>query len=714
MKKVIAWLLVIALTAAVSIGVTLAYLTDTDEDVNVMTIGKVKIDQLEYERIDDETKDDDAEVQEFHDNKPLYPAITEDGFDYTPGDTYVDWEQIGKDGYTSDIWNPDKINNEIDKMVFVKNKGDYDAYVRSVIAFEANGYTLEQFKELFHLNINETDWTWEWVQTPVAIPNADGTTTNYIVATATYNEILKPGAITEISLSQIALDSSATNEDIAGFGDTYQVLVKSQAIQADGFTDAKTALNEGFGEVTAEDVPWETDSAIRGIDLRTALHYYEGDKTNKITAKVANVYFDLNSTYPDIAAGEGTLVDVEQDVDVYAYYVPNGSNYDVYFLADDTIYTPKDSTELFRDMTALQKVDTVNLDVSRTEIMFRMFQSCSKLTEIDVSQWDTSSSTTMSRMFQACTILPYLDVSDWDTGNVTDMYCLFGGSEKLNNLDVSKWDVSQVTNMAFTFWHCYALENLDVANWDVGNVTTFEDMFAGRQNLGNMKVVPAVENWDMSSATSIRDMFYGCAQIETLDLSKWDVSNVKDMHHTFCDCFGLKSINFSGWNTANLENMDGTFNDCYSLETLDMSMFNTSKVGTMSQLFEGCAKLKSIQGMENWDTSSLWEVDEMFYTNGRGSSIEVVDLSSFNTSKLVKTYRMFGGCSELKTVYVGDGWDLSNSTQHWDMFAGCSSLVGANGSTVADLGSVDKTYACVDTPETPGYLTYKAPANTNP
>ena len=76
MKKIIAWLLVVALTAAISVGATLAYLTDTDEDVNVMTLGKVKIDQLEYERVDVESKDDNATVQEFHDNKPLLPAVT--------------------------------------------------------------------------------------------------------------------------------------------------------------------------------------------------------------------------------------------------------------------------------------------------------------------------------------------------------------------------------------------------------------------------------------------------------------------------------------------------------------------------------------------------------------------------------------------------------------------------------------------------------------
>ena len=110
MMRIIAWLLVLAMTAAISIGATLAYLTDTDEDVNVMTIGNVKIDQLEYERIDDETVDKDAAVQEFYDNNPLYPAVTEEGFDCEPGDSYVDWEQIGKGDYTSTIWNPDQIN----------------------------------------------------------------------------------------------------------------------------------------------------------------------------------------------------------------------------------------------------------------------------------------------------------------------------------------------------------------------------------------------------------------------------------------------------------------------------------------------------------------------------------------------------------------------------------------------------------------------------
>ena len=44
MKKIIAIILVVALTAAISVGITLAYLTDREEAVNVFTMGNVEID----------------------------------------------------------------------------------------------------------------------------------------------------------------------------------------------------------------------------------------------------------------------------------------------------------------------------------------------------------------------------------------------------------------------------------------------------------------------------------------------------------------------------------------------------------------------------------------------------------------------------------------------------------------------------------------------
>ena len=44
-------ILAVVMSIALAAGSTMAYLQDTDEDVNVMTLGTVYINQLEYERV---------------------------------------------------------------------------------------------------------------------------------------------------------------------------------------------------------------------------------------------------------------------------------------------------------------------------------------------------------------------------------------------------------------------------------------------------------------------------------------------------------------------------------------------------------------------------------------------------------------------------------------------------------------------------------------
>ena len=251
LSKVLQVIAAVMLIATISVGTSLAYLSDADAESNVATVGNLKIELLEYERVDTETKDTEAIVQEFQNGKLLLPAVLNQGFDYNPGNATVDWTQIKKDGYTSPIWDPAKINNELDKMVFVKNSGNIGAYVRNYFAFEAGSYTtFDEFKSKVHLNLNETDWKWEWNPD---IADIDGT--KYFIASATYNKVLEAGKITEISLSQIALDSSATGEDAAAFGEEYTILVYTQGVQATGFENSADALQAAFGS----DIPFEVN-----------------------------------------------------------------------------------------------------------------------------------------------------------------------------------------------------------------------------------------------------------------------------------------------------------------------------------------------------------------------------------------------------------------------------------------------------------------------
>ncbi len=242
LKKVILGATAVALTAAVSIGATLAYLTDTDEDVNVMTLGNVYIDQIEQEREDPMTENDT--LVDFEQNKPLLPAVY-------PGDS-IPWADPSEWVVPNEeAWRVVEDNtNVIDKFVTVKNTGKSDAYVRTIFAFEED-------TSLMHAIINSdniTDgatWNWEFLDGTVEI---GGTT--YSLAVATYTGVLKPGETTIPSLKQVYMNKAATNEYCAQFGETYDILVFSQAIQTNGFETPDEALNEGFGEISNTQNPW--------------------------------------------------------------------------------------------------------------------------------------------------------------------------------------------------------------------------------------------------------------------------------------------------------------------------------------------------------------------------------------------------------------------------------------------------------------------------
>ena len=737
MKKFLAWLLVLSLTATVSIGATLAYLTDTDEDVNVMTVGKVKIEQLEYERTNVEDKNADAKLQEFHDNKPLYPAITNG--DWNTDDAWVDFNQIGKNDQGG-IWDPDTINNEQDKMVFVKNKGNYDAYVRSVFAFEAGNYaTLDEYLAAMHLNLNATDWTWEWSETAEEIGGA-----KYFIATATYNKVLKPGELTEVSLLQVALDPTATNEDVKGFGETYQILVKSQAVQADGFDSAEQALNEAFGEIPP--APFEDDSPTIGTDLKTALHYLNGDINGTVlTDTVTNVVFGKTADYPAIvSANKGTLVDVEQDIDVNAYYVDDGSNYTVYFLSNDEIYMPKDSTQLFYSMDALKTVDATNLNTSRTVIMDSLFHDCKQLTAVTgTGSWNTSNVKSMVDSFRNCNALPKLDVSGWDVSNVESMlrtfhscwaiteftgienwrmtsnkdaWSMFESCKALETLNATGWDMGQVETMRGMFYNCQKLKAVEgIGTWDTHSLQSTWDMFAycyaletleglENWNLSSMKNlcgmfqrctsltdedIVHIENWDTSTVEDMSWFFKGAKNLVNIDLSNWDTGNVKNFNSMFSSSgsntgdMKLVSAGFENWDTSSATSMGWLFYGCGDLVNADLSHWDVTNVTTFTHMFADCYDLETVN-FTGWNTLNVNNLDGMFNDCHK---MKTVDMSMFKTSKVVEFSQLFEACWALERVIGMEKWDTTSAQDFGEMFNGCGSL------KEVDLSSINSTNA---------------------
>ena len=91
---------------------------------------------------------------------------------------------------------------------------------------------------------------------------------------------------------------------------------------------------------------------------------------------------------------------------------------------------------------------------------------------------------------------------------------------------------------------------------------------------------------------------------------------------------------------------------------------------------------------------------------GSCQALESLNLSSFNTSQVTNMEYMFSNCTNLRTVYVGNGWSTAAVTYSSNMFEGCTSLVGGQGTTWSSSNPKGKTYAHIDGgPSNPGYFT---------
>ncbi len=279
-KNIILTGLSFVLVTAIAIGGTVAYLTSTDDDVNVMTLGNVSIAQHEYERgqnadgtyitktIDNVTS---YVLKDFTQAKPLLPSAidttTWEGWDWDS--TVVRMTQVDSYGEMQVF---KAASNAQDKFVTVENTGDTDAYIRTLVAIEIGSTDGSLIGTSYHSTWTDTDFDPSTTNDsePLYI-QIDGK--NYMLQEYIYaggqlsdgswrhgNGILPAGDTSYPNLSQVYIKSEATNEDMKaldGNGNgTLDILVFSQAVQTAGFADAETALDTAFGDITTTNHPW--------------------------------------------------------------------------------------------------------------------------------------------------------------------------------------------------------------------------------------------------------------------------------------------------------------------------------------------------------------------------------------------------------------------------------------------------------------------------
>ena len=173
----------------------------------------------------------------------------------------------------------------------------------------------------------------------------------------------------------------------------------------------------------------------------------------------------------------------------------------------------------------------------------------------------------------------------------------------------------------------------------------------------------------------------------------------------FRGCKALSSIDVSGFDTSEATCLASMFQNCTGLTSLDLSSWNVSKVDTLAMMFAGCTRLSSVN-LNGWDTGMVHNTISMFHGC---SSLTSLNLSGWNTSRFESMVYMFSRCTSLTTIYASAGFNTTNVDGAWgyDMFYGCTSLVGGAGTTYSG-SHTDKEYARIDggpSSTTPGYFT---------
>lgn len=239
-KRIMTIALCLCLLAVAAMG-TIAYFTDTESAKNVFTVGNVDITQ-------NEQMIKDRQIVTFEGGSRLLPM----GDDEAWGETVYELNGSKFKVFESD--------NALSKIVSVTNNGNSPAYVRTIVALEGN-------KDNWYKNIalstsknpyGDPDLIEEDNDLIVEINDQD-----YIIVIYTYKNALEAKQTSKPSITGVGLYCETTKEDIAAFGSEYEVLVISQAVQADDMgDDAGAALDKAFGVVNEENVQaWFKDVA---------------------------------------------------------------------------------------------------------------------------------------------------------------------------------------------------------------------------------------------------------------------------------------------------------------------------------------------------------------------------------------------------------------------------------------------------------------------
>ena len=413
---------------------------------------------------------------------------------------------------------------------------------------------------------------------------------------------------------------------------------------------------------------------------------------------------------------------------------------------------------MFAGCNKLTRLETGNWNTSQMTDLNDMFEGCSSLTSLDVSKWDTSNVTEMSGMLEDCSNLTKITFGNkfatpegviyifpepaktasgapsngtWGKGSETNgdpiktavelatygatagnltgtwyaqaapTYTLTyngnGGTpskESQTAVQGKAWGtLATATKTGYTFagWYTDASggtqvtdttvcsDNLTVyAHWTINAADAILNPDTGefiivrtKDDLGDPGTI--IEN---GSVTSLAGVTYtGTVYVDVEKGATWsakmaDIKSVKvldQIRPSNLDRWFQNAINCTEMDVANIDPSGATymgsmFKGCTSLESIDLHTWNVGTIANAGSMFSGCTSLKSVN-ISGWNLPKSRSPYLMgMFENC--SSLQSIDLSSLDLSTAYMG-GMFKGCTSLVKFKISDKF---NAPRYEDMF----------------------------------------------
>ncbi|GEM_PF-2183831 len=325
-------------------------------------------------------------------------------------------------------------------------------------------------------------------------------------------------------------------------------------------------------------------------------------------------------------------------------------------------------------------VETIKIDASVSVARFTStaswFESFKKVTYVyNLDMLNTSEVTDMSRMFCNCSSLTEIDLNSFDMSSATNIAGMFAGCVNLKTIYCNR-DWSAI-NSESVFLNCTSLVGGNGRQYDMFHASSAFARPDTPEHEGYFTAINkiyAAFSADKKTMTIYHDAeFYSRENV--LSLLQWD------------EILGAGSRSL--FTSVTKAVLDESMKTAYPIRT--------------SGWFRYLSNMTEIEHLDYLNTDSVTQMESMF---GYCSSLESVDISTFNMEKVISVQFMFNECTNLKTIYCNDNWktDYPRLTKTLGLFNKCTSLVGGYGFAWTINGDVF-TYALPDSETSRGYFT---------